>query len=71
MRMGVMYMKMLMKYIKDIIDIDRIAKKRGQVIFFLLLSGIALLFGVTSKNLVVAVPAAISFAISLGILFRD
>ena len=70
MRMGVMYMKML-NYIKDIIDLDRIAKKKGRVVFFLLLSGVALLFGATSKNLVISAPGAISFAISLGILFRD
>ncbi|MDO4868068.1 MAG: hypothetical protein Q4A23_00170 [bacterium] len=63
-------MKML-KYFKDIIDIDRIAEKKRRVTFFSLLSGIALLFGATSKNLVVAVPGAIIFAISLGILFRD
>ena len=69
MRMGVTYMKVLMKYIKDIID--HIAEKKRRVAFFLLLSGIALLFGATSKNLVVAVPGAIIFAISLGILFRD
>ncbi len=68
--MGVTYMKML-KYFKDIIDIDRIAEKKRRVAFFLLLSGIALLFGATSKNLVVAMPGAIIFAISLGILFRD
>lgn len=69
MRMGVTYMKVLMKYIKDIID--HIAEKKRRVAFFLLLSGIALLFGATSKNLVVAVPGATIFAISLGILFRD
>ena len=68
--MGVTYMKMLMKYIKDIID--RIAeKKKSRVIFFFLLGGAALLFGATSKNLVIAVPGSISSAISLGILFRD
>lgn len=69
MRMGVTYMKMLMKYIKDIID--HIAEKKSRVIFFFLLGGAALLFGATSKNLVIAVPGSISSAISLGILFRD